>query len=151
MSDKLLNVFKCKCFCNCVHVFLYSEEMSSTDTKMTTDSPAQSVPSRVMTFTPSKEEFKDFSRYIAYMESQGAHRAGMAKVSRGCCVLSEKRAVTLLSYFCCKFSSGKSCIQRLSIAQARHTPLYKPSHDVKRTACRAQAGLLQGTDLSKAT
>lgn len=33
-----------------------------------------------MTFTPSKEEFKDFSRYIAYMESQGAHKAGMAKV-----------------------------------------------------------------------
>ncbi|XP_047442518.1 lysine-specific demethylase 4A [Mugil cephalus] len=47
---------------------------------MTTDTPAQSVGSRIMTFTPSKEEFKDFSRYIAYMESQGAHRAGMAKV-----------------------------------------------------------------------
>ncbi|XP_029285098.1 lysine-specific demethylase 4A isoform X1 [Cottoperca gobio] len=48
--------------------------------KMTTDKPAQSVGSRIMTFTPSKEEFKDFSRYIAYMESQGAHKAGMAKV-----------------------------------------------------------------------
>uniref|UniRef100_A0A3B4V6D7 [histone H3]-trimethyl-L-lysine(9) demethylase n=1 Tax=Seriola dumerili TaxID=41447 RepID=A0A3B4V6D7_SERDU len=47
---------------------------------MTTDTPAQSIPSRIMTFTPSKEEFKDFSRYIAYMESQGAHKAGMAKV-----------------------------------------------------------------------
>uniref|UniRef100_A0A3P9LV30 JmjN domain-containing protein n=1 Tax=Oryzias latipes TaxID=8090 RepID=A0A3P9LV30_ORYLA len=35
---------------------------------------------RVMTFTPSKEEFKDFVRYVAYMESQGAHRAGIAKV-----------------------------------------------------------------------
>uniref|UniRef100_A0A667ZXS3 [histone H3]-trimethyl-L-lysine(9) demethylase n=1 Tax=Myripristis murdjan TaxID=586833 RepID=A0A667ZXS3_9TELE len=34
----------------------------------------------IMTFNPSKEEFKDFSRYIAYMESQGAHKAGMAKV-----------------------------------------------------------------------
>uniref|UniRef100_A0A673X1M8 [histone H3]-trimethyl-L-lysine(9) demethylase n=1 Tax=Salmo trutta TaxID=8032 RepID=A0A673X1M8_SALTR len=34
----------------------------------------------IMTFHPTKEEFKDFSRYIAYMESQGAHRAGMAKV-----------------------------------------------------------------------
>uniref|UniRef100_A0A8C2Z5X7 [histone H3]-trimethyl-L-lysine(9) demethylase n=1 Tax=Cyclopterus lumpus TaxID=8103 RepID=A0A8C2Z5X7_CYCLU len=42
--------------------------------------PAQSVGSRIMTFTPSKEEFKDFSQYIAYMESQGAHKAGMAKV-----------------------------------------------------------------------
>ncbi|XP_042368685.1 lysine-specific demethylase 4A isoform X2 [Plectropomus leopardus] len=47
---------------------------------MTTDTPAQSVGCRIMTFTPSKEEFKDFSRYIAYMESQGAHKAGMAKV-----------------------------------------------------------------------
>lgn len=47
---------------------------------MTTDTPAQSVGSRIMTFTPSKKEFKDFSRYIAYMESQGAHQAGMAKV-----------------------------------------------------------------------
>ncbi|XP_070817134.1 lysine-specific demethylase 4A isoform X2 [Chaetodon trifascialis] len=47
---------------------------------MTTDMPAQSVGSRIMTFTPSKEEFKDFSRYIAYMESQGAHKAGMAKI-----------------------------------------------------------------------
>lgn len=55
---------------------------------MTTDTPAQSMGSRIMTFTPSKEEFKDFSRYIAYMESQGAHKAGMAKVSRVCCVLS---------------------------------------------------------------
>ncbi|XP_074492981.1 lysine-specific demethylase 4A isoform X3 [Sebastes fasciatus] len=47
---------------------------------MTTDTPAQSVGSRIMTFTPSKKDFKDFSRYIAYMESQGAHKAGMAKV-----------------------------------------------------------------------
>lgn len=48
---------------------------------MTTDTPTQSMGSRIMTFTPSKEEFKDFSRYIAYIESQGAHKAGMAKVS----------------------------------------------------------------------
>lgn len=48
---------------------------------MTTDTPAQSVGSRIMTFTPTKEEFKDFSRYITYMESQGAHKAGMSKVS----------------------------------------------------------------------
>uniref|UniRef100_A0A674PCA8 [histone H3]-trimethyl-L-lysine(9) demethylase n=1 Tax=Takifugu rubripes TaxID=31033 RepID=A0A674PCA8_TAKRU len=42
-------------------------------------SPSPSSP-LVMTFTPSKEEFKDFNQYIAYMESQGAHRAGMARV-----------------------------------------------------------------------
>ncbi|XP_069326577.1 LOW QUALITY PROTEIN: lysine-specific demethylase 4D-like [Eulemur rufifrons] len=34
----------------------------------------------VMTFYPTMEEFTDFSKYIAYMESQGAHRAGLAKV-----------------------------------------------------------------------
>ncbi|XP_077190182.1 lysine-specific demethylase 4A [Paroedura picta] len=35
---------------------------------------------RIMTFHPTVEEFKNFSRYIAYIESQGAHRAGLAKV-----------------------------------------------------------------------
>lgn len=34
----------------------------------------------IMTFHPTAEEFKNFSRYIAYMESQGAHRAGLAKI-----------------------------------------------------------------------
>ncbi|XP_077463699.1 lysine-specific demethylase 4A isoform X2 [Stigmatopora argus] len=35
---------------------------------------------RIMTFSPSEEDFRDFGRYVAYMESQGAHRAGMVKV-----------------------------------------------------------------------
>ncbi|XP_072904478.1 lysine-specific demethylase 4C-like isoform X3 [Hemitrygon akajei] len=35
---------------------------------------------KIMTFYPTMEEFKNFSKYIAYMESQGAHRAGLAKV-----------------------------------------------------------------------
>ncbi|KAJ6659448.1 hypothetical protein lerEdw1_018682 [Lerista edwardsae] len=35
---------------------------------------------RIMTFHPTMEEFKNFSRYIAFIESQGAHRAGLAKV-----------------------------------------------------------------------
>uniref|UniRef100_A0A9W3FQW0 [histone H3]-trimethyl-L-lysine(9) demethylase n=2 Tax=Camelus bactrianus TaxID=9837 RepID=A0A9W3FQW0_CAMBA len=34
----------------------------------------------IMTFRPTTEEFQDFNKYIAYMESQGAHRAGLAKV-----------------------------------------------------------------------
>ncbi|XP_047445612.1 lysine-specific demethylase 4A isoform X2 [Mugil cephalus] len=34
----------------------------------------------IMTFYPTVEEFKDFSRYVAYIESQGAHRAGLAKI-----------------------------------------------------------------------
>lgn len=35
---------------------------------------------KIMTFRPTVEEFKDFAKYITYMESQGAHRAGLAKV-----------------------------------------------------------------------
>lgn len=35
----------------------------------------------IMTFYPTMEEFKNFSRYIAYIESKGAHKAGLAKVS----------------------------------------------------------------------
>ncbi|XP_077390827.1 lysine-specific demethylase 4A isoform X2 [Festucalex cinctus] len=47
---------------------------------MSGDSAPQSAACRIMTFTPSAEDFRDFRRYVAYMESQGAHRAGMAKV-----------------------------------------------------------------------
>ncbi|XP_056599713.1 lysine-specific demethylase 4A [Triplophysa dalaica] len=34
----------------------------------------------IMTFYPTIEEFKNFSSYIAYVESQGAHKAGLAKI-----------------------------------------------------------------------
>lgn len=35
---------------------------------------------KIMTFRPTMEEFRDFEKYIAYMETQGAHRVGLAKV-----------------------------------------------------------------------
>uniref|UniRef100_A0A3B5ATN6 [histone H3]-trimethyl-L-lysine(9) demethylase n=1 Tax=Stegastes partitus TaxID=144197 RepID=A0A3B5ATN6_9TELE len=35
---------------------------------------------KIMTFRPTLEEFKNFNQYLVYMESQGAHRAGLAKV-----------------------------------------------------------------------
>ncbi|EEB12131.1 jumonji domain containing protein, putative [Pediculus humanus corporis] len=35
---------------------------------------------KIMVFRPTYEEFKDFKEYIQYMESQGAHKAGLAKV-----------------------------------------------------------------------
>lgn len=42
---------------------------------------AQANPAcKIMTFRPTMEEFKDFNQYLVYMESQGAHRAGLAKV-----------------------------------------------------------------------
>uniref|UniRef100_A0A672YSV9 [histone H3]-trimethyl-L-lysine(9) demethylase n=1 Tax=Sphaeramia orbicularis TaxID=375764 RepID=A0A672YSV9_9TELE len=34
----------------------------------------------IMTFYPTAEEFKNFTRYVAYIESQGAHKAGLAKI-----------------------------------------------------------------------
>lgn len=37
-------------------------------------------PPRIMTFRPSWNEFKNFSNYVAYMESRGAHKAGLVKV-----------------------------------------------------------------------
>lgn len=35
----------------------------------------------IMTFHPTMEQFKDFPGYIQFMESQGAHQWGIAKVS----------------------------------------------------------------------
>lgn len=41
---------------------------------------------KIMTFRPTMEEFKDFNQYLVYMESQGAHRAGLAKVGMLVCL-----------------------------------------------------------------
>jgi len=35
----------------------------------------------VIVFQPSRDEFKDFNKYIQYMELKGADKAGLAKVS----------------------------------------------------------------------
>lgn len=34
----------------------------------------------IMVFKPSWEEFKDFNKYMRYIESIGAHKAGLAKI-----------------------------------------------------------------------
>lgn len=47
---------------------------------MASESETLNPSARIMTFYPTMEEFRNFSRYIAYIESQGAHRAGLAKV-----------------------------------------------------------------------
>ncbi|XP_056149050.1 lysine-specific demethylase 4A [Lampris incognitus] len=48
---------------------------------MASDLGAQNPSSKgIMTFYPTVEEFKNFTCYIAYMESQGAHKAGLAKI-----------------------------------------------------------------------
>ncbi|KAB0791426.1 hypothetical protein PPYR_03226 [Photinus pyralis] len=35
---------------------------------------------KIMVFRPTWDEFKDFAKYVEYMESMGAHKAGVAKV-----------------------------------------------------------------------
>lgn len=37
---------------------------------------------QIMVFRPTMEEFRNVSRYIQYMESQGAHKGGIAKVCK---------------------------------------------------------------------
>lgn len=51
---------------------------------------------KIMTFRPTMEEFKDFNQYLVYMESQGAHRAGLAKVGR-----DFERYTSLLPLYSC--------------------------------------------------
>lgn len=34
----------------------------------------------IQVFRPTMEEFRDFPKYIEYIESCGAHKAGLAKV-----------------------------------------------------------------------
>ena len=34
----------------------------------------------IMVFYPTMEEFQDFYTFVTYMESQGAHKMGVAKV-----------------------------------------------------------------------
>ena len=48
--------------------------------KMESSSGGSNIP-KIMTFRPTMEEFKDFAKYMDYIESQGAHKAGLAKVS----------------------------------------------------------------------
>jgi len=35
---------------------------------------------KIMVFRPTMDEFKDFHRYVDYIEQLGAHKAGIAKV-----------------------------------------------------------------------
>ncbi|XP_045160410.1 uncharacterized protein LOC123525433 isoform X2 [Mercenaria mercenaria] len=46
---------------------------------MESSSGGTNIP-KIMVFRPTWEEFKDFNKYIEYIESQGAHKAGLAKI-----------------------------------------------------------------------
>ena len=46
---------------------------------MESSSGGHSIP-KIQVFRPTWEEFKDFNKYIDYIESKGAHKAGICKV-----------------------------------------------------------------------
>ena len=46
---------------------------------MESSSGGHNIP-KIMTFRPTYEQFKDFPKMVEYIESQGAHKAGLAKV-----------------------------------------------------------------------
>lgn len=75
---------------------------------MGSENPSPQNPGcKIMTFRPTLEEFRDFGKYIAYIESQGAHRAGLAKVScpsLGSCKLPEGCLPEALLYVRCLWS-----------------------------------------------
>lgn len=48
---------------------------------MTEDNTTANGTPKIMVFHPTWDEFKNFSAYIDYIESKGAHKAGLAKVS----------------------------------------------------------------------
>lgn len=54
--------------------------LTETQIIMEASSGGHNIP-KIMTFRPTWEEFKDFNKYITYIESQGAHKAGICKVS----------------------------------------------------------------------
>ena len=47
---------------------------------MESSSGGHNIP-KIQVFRPTWEEFKDFNKYIEYIESKGAHKAGICKVS----------------------------------------------------------------------
>ena len=46
----------------------------------TSSSEGPNPEAKIMTFHPTKKQFSDFPQYIRYLESQGANRAGAAKI-----------------------------------------------------------------------
>lgn len=47
---------------------------------------------KIQTFRPTWDEFKDFSKYIKYIESKGANKAGLARVSNHWLFLKDAKA-----------------------------------------------------------
>ena len=69
------------CFIGGIHCFSTITDPILMDSGQQASAGAgRSAMPQIMVFRPTMDEFKDFSRYIEYIESLGAHRAGLAKV-----------------------------------------------------------------------
>lgn len=76
----LFSVFILVFFCFFFSLLLKAGLKGTAMSAVISDSPPN--PScKIMTFRPSMDEFREFNKYLVYMESQGAHRAGVAKVN----------------------------------------------------------------------
>ncbi|XP_030073364.1 lysine-specific demethylase 4B isoform X2 [Microcaecilia unicolor] len=70
-----------QCFCLELQGFFEYTFWCQITRIMGSENPCPQNPGcKIMTFRPTLEEFQDFGKYMAYIESQGAHRAGLAKV-----------------------------------------------------------------------
>uniref|UniRef100_A0AAY4BBE5 Lysine-specific demethylase 4B n=1 Tax=Denticeps clupeoides TaxID=299321 RepID=A0AAY4BBE5_9TELE len=68
------------CFWEHLSDFFYSSFKALPATMSVENPTAPNAGCKIMTFRPTMEEFQDFGKYVAYIETQGAHRAGLAKV-----------------------------------------------------------------------
>ncbi|KAH8372668.1 hypothetical protein KR009_002381 [Drosophila setifemur] len=85
---------------------------------------------RIMTFRPSYEEFKDFASYIEYMESRGAHLAGLAKIQPPVEWVPRKSGydieninMTIPAPICQVFTGAQGLYQQINIQQRRQMTL----------------------------
>uniref|UniRef100_A0A182MCY1 [histone H3]-trimethyl-L-lysine(9) demethylase n=1 Tax=Anopheles culicifacies TaxID=139723 RepID=A0A182MCY1_9DIPT len=64
----------------CEEGFPMGREETVKKVTSTTDTMSEDTRVKIQVFRPTWEEFKDFPKYIEYIESQGAHKAGLAKI-----------------------------------------------------------------------
>lgn len=108
---------------------------------------------RIMVFRPTWEEFSNFSKYIEYMESKGAHLAGVVKVNyqfticqwtfRLACSLAQCVFVWISGYSATRICAAKN---RLRFGQIENH--YTSTN---RTNCKRQTGCLSTNQCAKTT
>lgn len=66
-----------------------------------------------MVFRPTWDEFKDFTKYVEYMESQGAHKAGVAKVILFIFRINKLTLYFITASFCRSYHHLSGCLENL--------------------------------------